>query len=133
MGHGEALAPRPKRYDGRRFLSDLPAEWAKATPAQRNALAQILFQKVEIKDDRVATVVPQSDFAPFFALAENETGWRFLAIPDCQVLSLAGGSDGGRIRTSRTCWAGSVGSQFWTSVSSPHLSYAGHHAVVTCP
>jgi hypothetical protein len=81
------------------FLRDLPAAWSTATPDQRNALARLIFQKVEIEDDRVAAVVPQPDFAPFFALAGgNETGWPDLATPDCQVLSLAGGSDGDRCR-----------------------------------
>jgi hypothetical protein len=81
------------------FLRDLPAAWAVATPEQRNALARLIFQKVEIEDDRVVAVVPQPDFSPFFALAEdNETGWRDSATPDCQVLSLVGGSDGGRCR-----------------------------------
>jgi hypothetical protein len=80
------------------FLSDLPAAWADATPEQRNALARLIFQKVEIEDDCVTAVVPQPDFAPFFALAENEMGWPDLAPPDCQELSLAGGSDGDRLR-----------------------------------
>jgi hypothetical protein len=78
------------------FLSDLPAAWADATPDQRNASARFIFQKVEVEDVRVAAVVPQPDFAPFFVLAENEMGWPDLATPDCQELSLAGGSDGDR-------------------------------------
>jgi hypothetical protein len=80
------------------FLSDLPAAWADATPEQRNALARLIFQKIEIEDDRVTAVVPKPDFAPFFAQAENEMGWPDLATPDCQELSLAGGSDGHRFR-----------------------------------
>ena len=81
------------------LLRDLPAAWHEARPAQRNALARLIFQSVEIEDDRVAAVVPQRDFAPFFALAENnETGWSVLTTPERQVLSLAGGSDGDRLR-----------------------------------
>ncbi len=80
------------------LLRDLPAAWAAATPDQRNTLARLIFQQVEIEDDRVAAVVPQPDFAPFFALAEdNETGWLDEATPECQVTSLAGGSDGDRL------------------------------------
>jgi hypothetical protein len=46
-----------------------------ASPDQRNGLARLIFQGVEITDDRVTAVVPQPDFAPFFALAEdNEKG-----------------------------------------------------------
>ncbi len=34
---------------------------------QRNQLARLVFAEVEVEDDRVATVVPRPDFAPFFA------------------------------------------------------------------
>ena len=81
------------------FLRDPPTAWAAASPDQRNVLARLLFQEVEIEHDRVLAVVPQPDFAPFFALAEtNELGWLDKATPDCQELSLAGGSDGDRLR-----------------------------------
>ena len=64
------------------FLRDLARAWAAATPEQRNTLVRLVFQSVEIVDDRVVTVVPQPDFAPFFvaqAAAEgmldgNESG-----------------------------------------------------------
>ncbi len=48
------------------FLRDLPAAWDAATPEQRNDLARLIFESIEIKDDRVIAVVPQPDFAPFF-------------------------------------------------------------------
>ncbi|MBA2754154.1 MAG: recombinase zinc beta ribbon domain-containing protein [Chloroflexia bacterium] len=48
------------------FLRDLPAAWSAADPGQRNALARLIFESVEIVDDRVAAVVPRADFAPFF-------------------------------------------------------------------
>ena len=48
------------------FLKDLPAAWEAATPEQRNALARLVFESIEIEDDRVIAVVPQPDFAPFF-------------------------------------------------------------------
>jgi hypothetical protein len=48
------------------LLRDLPAAWASATPEQRNDLARLIFQSIEVKDDRVVAVVPQPDFAPFF-------------------------------------------------------------------
>ena len=35
-------------------------------PEQRNALARLVFESIEIEDDRVIAVVPQPDFAPFF-------------------------------------------------------------------
>jgi site-specific DNA recombinase len=55
------------------LLRDLPAAWEAGTPEQRNALARLVFQSVEIVDDRVVAVVPQPDFAPFFvARAEDE-------------------------------------------------------------
>ncbi|MCC2626677.1 MAG: recombinase family protein [Thermomicrobiales bacterium] len=48
------------------FLRDLPAAWTAAKPEQRNDLARLIFQSIEVKDDRVVAVVPQPDFAPFF-------------------------------------------------------------------
>jgi hypothetical protein len=48
------------------FLRDLPAAWATATPEQRNDVARLIFQRIEVKDDQVVAVVPQPDFAPFF-------------------------------------------------------------------
>ncbi len=48
------------------MLRDLPAAWTAASPEQRNALARLAFQSVEIEDDRVVAVLPQPDFAPFF-------------------------------------------------------------------
>ncbi len=48
------------------FLRDLPAAWDAATPNERNALARLVFQSVEITDARVVAVVPQPDFTPFF-------------------------------------------------------------------
>ncbi|HEY7154578.1 MAG TPA: recombinase family protein [Gemmataceae bacterium] len=48
------------------FLRDLPAAWNAATPEQRNDLARLVFQEIEVRDDRVVAVVPQPDFAPFF-------------------------------------------------------------------
>ncbi|MDP9364285.1 MAG: hypothetical protein M3Q10_08705 [Chloroflexota bacterium] len=53
-----------------------------SNPEQRYALARLVFEAVEVTDDRVATVMPQPDFAPFFVtrvaiegmLEENENG-----------------------------------------------------------
>jgi site-specific DNA recombinase len=64
------------------FLKDLPAAWEAASPAQRNALAVLVFEAIEIEDDRVTAVVPQPDFAPFFVkraldeglIEENDNG-----------------------------------------------------------
>jgi site-specific DNA recombinase len=56
------------------LLKDLPAAWEAATPEQRNGLARLVFESIEIEDDRVIAVVPQPDFAPFFvqrAMAEG--------------------------------------------------------------
>ena len=53
------------------FRRDLPAALAAATPEQRNVLARLFFQSIEVTDNRVAAVVPQPDFTPFFALAED--------------------------------------------------------------
>lgn len=50
------------------FLRDVPAAWAAADPDGRNEIARLLFASVSIKDDRVATVLVQPDYAPFFAL-----------------------------------------------------------------
>ena len=67
-------------------IADLPGAWIAADDARRNALSRMLFVQVRIKDGWVAAVEPQPRFAPFFS-------------SDCQVLSLAGGSDGDRSRT----------------------------------
>jgi hypothetical protein len=48
------------------FLRDLPAAWDAASPEQRNTLARLVFQAVEVLDDRVVAVTPTADFAPFF-------------------------------------------------------------------
>ena len=76
------------------LLRDLPAAWRTATPDQRNALARLVFRSVELVDDRVAAVVPQPDFAPFFAaraaedglLADNENGAEEAA-PSSEVMN----------------------------------------------
>ena len=96
------------------FLRDLPAAWQAATPEQRNALARVVFRSVELVDDRVAAVVPQPDFAPFFNLAEveagragNDEGQPAVAAPERQASTLAGGSDGDRSRhrvTAASLW-----------------------------
>jgi hypothetical protein len=51
-------------------------------PEQRNDFARLVFQSVEVKDDRVMAVVVNPDFAPFFAVfgqQETPTGG-----PGCQ-------------------------------------------------
>lgn len=48
------------------LLRDLPSAWASATPKQRNDLARVILQSVEIDGDRVVAVVPQPEFSPFF-------------------------------------------------------------------
>jgi len=59
-------------------------------------LARLLFQSVEIANDRVVAAMAQPDFAPFFALLETDevTGQPKVAPPDRLVSTLAGGSDG---------------------------------------
>jgi hypothetical protein len=72
-------------------------------------LARLVFQSVEIADDRVTAITPQADFAPFFVLAleaENveaapdvaETASMAVAANERQTSVLTGGSDGGRFR-----------------------------------
>jgi site-specific DNA recombinase len=52
------------------LLRDLPAAWEAASPDQRNRLARLVFESVEVKDDQLVAVIAQPDFAPFF-LASN--------------------------------------------------------------
>jgi hypothetical protein len=88
------------------LLRDLPAAWDKATAEQRNDLARLVFQSVEIRDDRVVAVLPTPEFAPFFNLAEDtETGRLVLSAPDRQTV-LSGGSDGDRFVAFRRVAAG---------------------------
>lgn len=82
----------------RELLRDLGGAWELATPAQRNKMARLLFDRVEIdlSAERVAAVVPTADFAPFMVLEfeareEKRTGERQLTGPSC-------GSDGIRTR-----------------------------------
>ncbi len=56
------------------FLHDLPAALDAATPKERNAFARLVFQAVEITDDRVVAVVPQPDFTPFFVAQAEGNG-----------------------------------------------------------
>jgi hypothetical protein len=51
-----------------RFLEDVPAAWAEATPEQRNKLARCLFDQVWLKDKKVVALKPASDLEPFFQL-----------------------------------------------------------------
>jgi hypothetical protein len=51
-----------------RFLADVPAAWASATPEQRNKLARCIFDQVWLKDKKVIAVKPVSDLEPFFQL-----------------------------------------------------------------
>ncbi|MDP9364143.1 MAG: recombinase family protein [Chloroflexota bacterium] len=87
------------------FLQDLPAAWAAADQDRRHALARVVFQSVEVAEGRVTAVVPQPDFAPFFnvttfkaAPADYEEGQPIMAAPDRLDSTLAGGSDGDRLR-----------------------------------
>ncbi len=50
------------------FLADLPSAWAAPNHEQRNRLARLLFEAVEIKDERVVAITPRPEFAPFFVL-----------------------------------------------------------------
>jgi hypothetical protein len=85
------------------FLRDLPKAWMSATSDQRNALARIIFQEVEITDRQVSAVIPMPDFAPFFnlSLVDNETGLANTAAPKRAAKVIRGGSDGGRTRDLR--------------------------------
>jgi site-specific DNA recombinase len=56
------------------LLKDLPAAWDAATAVQRNELARLVFETIEIEDDRVVAVVPQPDFAPFFVKRAMDEG-----------------------------------------------------------
>ena len=81
------------------FLRDLPTTWEAATSAQRNALAGLVFQSVEIKDDRVIAVVVNEDFVPYFAAFEQHDAPANM--PGRQGLGekyQPGGSDGIRTR-----------------------------------
>ncbi len=82
------------------FLNDLPAAWHQAQPAQRNALASVTFQNIEITDTLVTAVVPTKELAPFFNLAalKDNPGQAMLAAPDYPLQALTGGSDGIRSR-----------------------------------
>jgi hypothetical protein len=45
------------------FLNDLPAGWEAATQEQRNQLARLLFERVEIRNKTVVAVTPRPEFA----------------------------------------------------------------------
>ncbi len=90
---GEILSQASK------FLNNLAAAWHQAQPAQRNALAGLTFQNVEITDRLVTAIVPTEEFAPFFNLAAlndnpEQAAW---LTPDNLPQVLTGGSDGDRI------------------------------------
>ena len=95
-------------YPGRRrvstYLQDVPSTLAAVSPGQRNARARTVFQGVEIRDDRVVAIVPRAEFASFFNLIDggrestNDEGQPIEAAPVCQYSTLAGGSDGDRLR-----------------------------------
>lgn len=51
-----------------RFLADVPAAWAAATPEQRNKLARCLFDQVWLQDKEVVAVKPLPELEPFFRL-----------------------------------------------------------------
>lgn len=55
-----------------RFLADVPAAWAAATPEQRNKLARCLFEQVWLKDKQVIAVKPLPELEPFFRLNYEE-------------------------------------------------------------
>jgi hypothetical protein len=55
-----------------RFLADVPAAWAAATPEQRNKLARCLFDQVWLKDKEVVAVKPLPELEPFFRLNYEE-------------------------------------------------------------
>jgi hypothetical protein len=55
-----------------RFLADVPAAWAEATPEQRNKLAHCLFDQVWLKDKEVVAVKPLAELDPFFRLNYEE-------------------------------------------------------------
>jgi hypothetical protein len=55
-----------------RFLADVPAARAEATPEQRNKLARCLFGQVWLKDKGVVAVKPLHELEPFFRLNYEE-------------------------------------------------------------
>ena len=55
-----------------RFLADVPAARAEATPEQRNKLARCLFDQVWLKDKEVVAVKPLQELEPFFRLNYEE-------------------------------------------------------------
>jgi hypothetical protein len=116
------------------FLKDLPAAWEAASSEQRNPLARLVFESIEIEDDRVTAVVPQPDFAPFFVkravdegLLEANTNGAPVVTPSSEVMNgrkrrgsvprLLSASDLSAFR-SQTC----------ASISQPLLD--GHHVVM---
>src|SRR5262245_61758835 len=63
-------------------MRDLPTAWSAATPEQRNKLAALAFQSVEIVDDRAAAVVVNPDDAAFVVIGGN--GDTPTTRPECQ-------------------------------------------------
>jgi hypothetical protein len=56
------------------LLKDLPVASEAATSAQCSALTTLAFASMAITDDRVAAVVPQPSFGPFFQKPEVDEG-----------------------------------------------------------
>ena len=57
------------------LLMEPPEAWIAAERNQRNKLARLMFESVELKDDRAAAIAPLPDFAPFFVLhCQQEEG-----------------------------------------------------------
>jgi hypothetical protein len=87
-----ALAPADDRAAQLAELAALLANaaqaWAVASQAERNRIAQLIFEQVWVQKDEVVAVKPRPELQPFFAL-------------DCHTRGGTGGSDG--IRTRGLC------------------------------
>jgi hypothetical protein len=84
------------------FLRDLPAAWASALPEQRNTLARLVFESVEVTGDRLSAIVVKPDVAPLFVADGHQS--TPADRPGCQPPNSSfglSGSDGNRFRHCR--------------------------------
>ena len=74
----------------KRFLAGMPAAWDEASQGDWTRLAQRLFEKVWVQNERVVAIRPGPELRCFSQISE-----------ECQVESLSGDPD--RIRTDDLC------------------------------
>jgi site-specific DNA recombinase len=62
------------------FLANVADAWKEGTQEQRNKLANVLFERIWIEDNRVVEVKPRDELRPFFQLSYEEhlekSNWR---------------------------------------------------------